>query len=41
MNTAETMSTQITLPIELYQAIAQRAQIHGKSVNSEKNTSIY
>lgn len=35
MNTAETMSTQITLPIELYQAIAQRAQIHGRSVNSE------
>jgi hypothetical protein len=35
MNTAETVNTQIALPIELYQAIAQRAQIHGQSVSSE------
>lgn len=35
MDVAETISTQVTLPIELYQAIAQRAQAHGKSVNSE------
>ncbi|WP_225931719.1 Arc family DNA-binding protein [Leptolyngbya sp. 7M] len=35
MNTAETINTQIALPIELYQAIAQRAQIHGQSVSSE------
>ena len=34
MNAAE-ISTQITLPIELYQAIAQQAQVHGQSVNSE------
>jgi Arc-like DNA binding domain len=34
MNAAE-ISTQITLPIELYQAIAQRAQVHGQSVSSE------
>ncbi|MCY7321050.1 MAG: Arc family DNA-binding protein [Phormidesmis sp. CAN_BIN36] len=35
MKTTETISTQVTLPIELYQAIAQRAQAHGKSVDSE------
>ncbi|MBF2049097.1 MAG: Arc family DNA-binding protein [Leptolyngbya sp. IPPAS B-1204] len=35
MNTAETIDTQIALPIELYQAIAQRAQVHGQSVSSE------
>lgn len=35
VNTAETVDTQVTLPIELYQAIAQRAEIHGQSVNSE------
>jgi hypothetical protein len=35
MNAAETINTQVTLPIDLYQAIAQRAQVHGKSFNSE------
>lgn len=35
MNAAEIINTQITLPIELYQAIAQRAQVHGQSVSSE------
>ena len=35
MDSTETISTQVTLPIELYQAITQRAQGHGKSVNSE------
>ncbi|MCY7279237.1 MAG: hypothetical protein LH702_37260 [Phormidesmis sp. CAN_BIN44] len=35
MKTTETISTQVTLSIELYQAIAQRAQVHGKSVNGE------
>jgi hypothetical protein len=35
MDSTETISTRVTLPIELYQAIAQRAQGHGKSVNSE------
>jgi plasmid stability protein len=35
MNVAETISTQITLPIDLYQTIAQRAQVHGQSVSHE------
>lgn len=35
MNAAETVDTQVTLPIALYQAIAQRAQVHGQSVSSE------
>jgi hypothetical protein len=35
MDATETINTQVALPIELYQAIAQRAQVHGKSVNGE------
>ncbi|BAY24076.1 hypothetical protein NIES2100_38690 [Calothrix sp. NIES-2100] len=35
MDVPETISTQVTLPLDLYQAIAQRAQGHGNSVNSE------
>ncbi len=35
MDIAETVSTQVTLPVEIYQAIAQQAQVHGKSVNNE------
>lgn len=35
MDTTQTISTQITLPIEVYQAIAQRAQVHGNSIDSE------
>jgi hypothetical protein len=35
MDAARTIDTQVTLPMELYQAIAQRAQIHGHSVSGE------
>jgi len=35
MDTTQTISTQVILPIEVYQAIAQRAQVHGNSVNHE------
>jgi hypothetical protein len=35
MDATETISTQVTLPLQLYQAIEQRAQVQGKSVNSE------
>ncbi len=35
MNAAESCHTQISLPTELYQAIKQRAKVHGRSVNSE------
>ncbi|BAS57669.1 MULTISPECIES: Arc family DNA-binding protein [Leptolyngbya] len=35
MNASDTISTEVTLPINLYQAIAHRAQGQGKSVNSE------
>ena len=35
MDATETINTQVALLIELYQAIAQRAQVHGKSVNGE------
>jgi len=35
MDTTETISTQVTLPIPVYQAIAKRAQAHGKTVDSE------
>ncbi len=35
MDTTQTISTQVTLPIEVYQAIAQRAQVHGNSIDSE------
>ncbi|NJL36751.1 MAG: Arc family DNA-binding protein [Leptolyngbyaceae cyanobacterium SM1_4_3] len=35
MNAAEAISTQITLPIELHQAISQRAKAHGQSINGE------
>jgi hypothetical protein len=35
MDAIDTINTQVTLPIQLYQAIAQRAQVQGKSVSSE------
>lgn len=35
MDASKTISTQVTLPIEVYQAISQRAQARGKSVNNE------
>jgi hypothetical protein len=35
MDAARTIDTQITLPIELYQAIAEKAQAHGQSVSGE------
>jgi len=35
MDTIQTVSTQVILPIEIYQAIAQRAQVHVNSVNNE------
>jgi hypothetical protein len=35
MDTTQTISTQITLPIEVYQAIVQQARVHGNSIDSE------
>jgi hypothetical protein len=35
IDSAKTIATQITLLIELYQAIAEKAQTHGQSVSSE------
>ena len=35
MNAADSCNTQVSLPTDLYQAIKQRAKIHGHSVNSE------
>jgi hypothetical protein len=35
MEAAKTIDTQVTLPIELYEAIVQQAQVHGHSVSSE------
>ncbi|MCC5635670.1 hypothetical protein LC593_07355 [Nostoc sp. CHAB 5844] len=35
MNGSNDIDAQITLPMELYQAIAQRAQAHGHSVGQE------
>jgi hypothetical protein len=35
MDAAQTINTQITLPIELYQAIAKLAQTNGQSVSGE------
>ncbi|MCC5640218.1 hypothetical protein LC593_31175 [Nostoc sp. CHAB 5844] len=35
MNGSRDIDTQVTLPMELYQAIAQRAQAHGHSVSRE------
>jgi hypothetical protein len=35
MDAARTIDTQITLPIELYQAIAEKAQADGQSVSGE------
>jgi hypothetical protein len=35
MDTTQKISTQVTLPIAVYQAIAQRAQAYGQSVDSE------
>jgi hypothetical protein len=35
MDATETISTQITLPLDLYQAIEKQAKGQGKSVNSK------
>lgn len=35
MEAAKTMNTEITLPIELYQALVQQAQAHGYSISGE------
>ena len=35
MDATKTIDTQITLPIELYQAIVQRAGVYGHSVSGE------
>ena len=35
MEAAKTIDTSITLPIELYRAIVQQAQAHGRSVSGE------
>lgn len=35
MDAAKTIDTQVTLPLELYQAIVQQAQAHGHSVSNE------
>lgn len=35
MDATKTIDTQVTLPMELYQAIVQRAQAHGQSVSGE------
>lgn len=35
MDAAKTIDTQVTLPMELYQALIQQAQAHGQSVSGE------
>lgn len=35
MDVTKTIDAQVTLPIDLYQAIAQQAQAHGHSVSNE------
>lgn len=35
MNTSESIHTQIALPSPLYQALEQRAQVHGHSISNE------
>jgi hypothetical protein len=35
MDVTKTIDAQVTLPIDLYQAIAQQAQVHGHSVSNE------
>jgi hypothetical protein len=35
MYATKAIETQVTLPIELYQAIAQQAQAHGHSISGE------
>ena len=35
MNVSETIDAQVTLPVELYQSIAQQAVAHGQSVSEE------
>lgn len=35
MDQAETVDTQLTLPTTLYEAIEERAQVHGHSVSHE------
>jgi hypothetical protein len=35
MNAAESCNTQVSLPNDLYRAIAQQAKTHGRSINSE------
>jgi hypothetical protein len=38
MEAAKAIDTQITLPIELYQAVVQQAKLHGHSVSVEITT---
>ncbi len=35
MDAATTINAQVTIPTDLYQAIEQRAQIHGHSISTE------
>jgi hypothetical protein len=35
MDVSQTIDTQVTLPMELYQEIAQLAKVHGHSVSRE------
>jgi plasmid stability protein len=35
MNPTESCNTQVSLPNDLYRAIAQRAKTHGRSIDSE------
>lgn len=35
MDATKTIDTQVTMPMELYQAIVQQARVHGKSVSGE------
>lgn len=35
MDVTKTIDTQVTLPVELYQLLAEQAQAHGNSISSE------
>lgn len=35
MDATKTIDAQVTLPIDLYQALAQQAQAHGNSISNE------
>lgn len=35
MDATKTIDAQVTLPIDLYQALAQQAQAHGHSISNE------